>query len=320
MEKFLVTETPEPHKERTRTILSQHPEIRQLFGKNAATCIILLACVAAQFFGAWWLRDKAWGWSLVAGWCVGAFVVHALFVTIHEAAHNLIFKAPWANKLAAVVANLPSVIPSAISFRQYHLKHHAHQGHPSLDADLPFEWEARWVGNRAWRKALWLFLFPVFQALRPVRIQGVPFLNAWVLFNWFTTFGATGLVLYFWGWNALAYLFFSFLFSIGLHPLGARWIQEHYLVAPPQETYSYYGPLNSLQMNIGYHNEHHDFPSVPWNKLPEVRRLAPEFYDTLYAHTSWTGLLWRFITDSRITLYSRAVRYSDPRPARLEQT
>lgn len=181
----------------------------------------------------------------MAGWCVGAFVVHALFVTIHEAAHNFIFKAPWANKLAAVVANLPSGIPSAISFRQYHLKHHAHQGHPSLVADLPFEWEARWVGNRAWRKALWLFLFLVFQALRPVKIQGVPFLNAWVLFNWFTTFGATGLVLYFWGWNALAYLFF-FPSQHWSASFGARWIQEHYFGGTAPRNLQLLRPLEQL--------------------------------------------------------------------------
>ena len=66
---------------------------------------------------------------------------------------------------------------------------------------------------------------------------------------------------------ALGYLFASFFFSVGAHPLGARWIQEHYVLFPGQETNDYYGPLNRFQMNIGYHNEHHDFPSVPWNRL-----------------------------------------------------
>jgi sphingolipid delta-4 desaturase len=99
------------------------------------------------------------------------------------------------------------------------------------------------------------------------------------------------------------------MFSIGLHPLGARWIQEHYLTYPPQETYSYYGFLNVPALNVGFHNEHHDFPSIPWNKLPELKRRAPEHYDNLISHKSWSKLLWRFLTDSNLSLYSRMVRY-----------
>ena len=102
----------------------------------------------------------------------------------------------------------------------------------------------------------------------------------------------------------------SFFFSVGLHPLGARWIQEHYLVHPSQETYSYYGPLNTIAFNVGYHNEHHDLPSIPWNHLPAVRQGAPELYNALVFHTSWTKLLFRFLLDPNITLFSRQVRVS----------
>jgi len=116
------------------------------------------------------------------------------------------------------------------------------------------------------------------------------------------------LIIYFFGPIAFLYLVFSLFFSIGFHPLGARWIQEHFLVAPPQETYSYYGPLNIVALNVGYHNEHHDFQSIPWNKLPDLKKMAPEFYDNLFYHTSWFKLWLKFLFDPSLSLFSRMLR------------
>jgi sphingolipid delta-4 desaturase len=117
---------------------------------------------------------------------------------------------------------------------------------------------------------------------------------------------------------------FSTFFGIGLHPLGARWIQEHYTFVPGQETYSYYGILNRLAFNIGYHNEHHDLMKVPWVHLPKVKKLAPEFYDHLHAHRSLTRVLFQWLFDRDLDLYTRITRDRgrDVAPARddvLEQ-
>ncbi len=94
--------------------------------------------------------------------------------------------------------------------------------------------------------------------------------------------------------------------------MGARWIQEHFTLDSDQETFSYYGPLNYVSLNVGHHNEHHDLPSIPWNNLPKLRAMAPEFYDTLKFHTSWTRLLFQFLFDPRYTVFSRVERLQEP--------
>ena len=131
---------------------------------------------------------------------------------------------------------------------------------------------SRLIGNRWYAKALWLLLFPLFQLTRPMRLKDISVFNGWSMASLAASaaFDVTMLS------RCLApmpllYLGASMLFSIGLHPLGSRWIQEHFTLDPDQETGSYYGSLNRLALNVGYHNEHHDFPSIPWNRLPAIR-------------------------------------------------
>ncbi len=305
---FIYVNTEEPHRERTKRLLRQHPEVRSLIGRNMYSFPIILGTVALQVVIAFLLRDSPWWLVLIIAYFVGAFANHALFVLIHECAHNLIFKSKAANILAGIIADLPIVVPSSVSFRSYHLKHHAFQGDYYLDADLASRWEARLVGSTFLGKALWLLFFPVFQGLRPPRLKEIKFLNIWTVVNWIAVFSFDAAIIIFLGWVPFLYLLISFFFSIGLHPLGARWIQEHYLTYPPQETYSYYGPANLVALNVGFHNEHHDLPSVPWNNLPKMKRLAPEMYETLVSHKSYVRLLWRFLTDPTLSLYSRMMR------------
>lgn len=306
---FVRVDYPEPHKERTRALLAAHPEARDLCGNTPSSAIVVVAVVALQLGLAWLLRDQPLWLVVAVAWLVGAVANHTLWVLIHECAHNLAFKGAAANSWLAILANLPIVFPSAIAFRKYHLLHHAWQGREDLDADLPSPLEARLVGKSTWRKALWLLLYFVAQLLRVPRLKGISLFDAWYVLNLVVQVAFLAGVVVVAGWTALAYLFFASIFSIGLHPVGARWIQEHYLTFPgAQETFSYYGPMNFFALNVGYHNEHHDLMRVPWSRLPALHRLAPELYEPLHSHRSWTRLLLRFIFDPSISLYSRVTR------------
>lgn len=307
---------PEPHRERTRRLLAAHPEARELCGPTPSSALFIAGLVALQLGLAWLLRGAPWWLLLLAGYTVGAVATHALWVLIHECAHNLVFRGAAANAWASIAANLPIVFPSAIAFRKYHLLHHAHQGEEELDADLASPAEARLVGRSAWRKALWLLFFWAAQAARVRRLRRVALVDRWYVANAVVQVAFLVAVGRWAGAGALAYLALGSIFSIGLHPLGARWIQEHYLTGARaretgQETFSYYGPLNVVALNVGYHNEHHDLMRVPWSRLPALKRLAPELYEPLECHRSWTRLLLRFILDPSLSLHSRAVRSSE---------
>ena len=317
---FVYSNESEPHRIRTRQILKSHPDVRQLIGKNPSTFLFIFFLVSFQVSGSWFLADKPWWAIFVAAYFVGAFVDHALFVMIHECAHKLIFKNPNANKLAGIFANIPQVFPSSVSFERYHIKHHSFQGIHELDADLPNRWEAKLINNYFIGKVIWFLFYPLFQAFRVARLKEIKPFDGWIALNWGVQIVFVAAIWYFLGPKAVVFLTASFFFSVGLHPLGGRWIQEHYLTHGEQETYSYYGPLNTVAFNVGYHNEHHDFPSVPWNKLPTIKQKASSYYDSLSSHNSWTKLWLRFIFDRELSLWARVVRKNRGKVALVDES
>ncbi len=302
-----------------KEILRSHPEIKQLFGPDARIAKWTVALVAGQLALGACLANRPLWVIVLAAYLIGAVANHALWVVIHECAHRLVFRGAVGNRLLCLLANWPQIVPGGIPFCKYHLLHHAHQGEQDLDGDLATADEARWVGNSTLRKALLMLFFSFVQGtIRPAQLTRVRLWDGWFVANIISQLLFLCYYVQLAGWGAVLYLFASFVFSIGLHPLGGRWIAEHYLRHGLQETYSYYGPLNRLSFNVGYHNEHHDFMQVPWCRLPQVRAIASEYYDVLYSHPSWPEVLRRFILSPQSTLYDRIVRPAPRRGHRLE--
>ena len=301
----------EPHADRAREILTRHPEIRHHFRRNPWSALLIAALVGLQVLLAAWAPGQPWWLVLVVAYAVGAFMTHALLVLVHECAHDLVFERRGLNRVSAILAGLPTVLLNGVTWGRYHLKHHRYQGIYERDFDLPSRWEARLIGRSPAGKALWFVLFPLFhmaRALRNTREIEELKIDRWVVLAFSCQLAFVAAVSVVLGVKAITYLLGSFFFAIGLHPLGGRWVQEHLVTSAPQETYSYYGPLNLVSLNVGHHNEHHDFPAVPWNRLPQVKRLASDTYERLAWHASWTALLLRFLFDSELGLFDRMVR------------
>lgn len=297
---------PEPHARRRREMLKKYPQIRDLYGPCPRTKYVCLALAAAQLSLAFLLRDAPWWLILLVAYGVGGVMSQALLLAIHELSHNLAFKKTWQNRVFAVLINLPIGVPVAEAFRYYHRLHHQQQGVTGIDTDLPTDFEARFA--RGWfRKIVWLSLQGFAYGLRPLLVHPKRPSGA-ELANFALQIGFNVAIGYLWGLKALAYLPLSALIVMGLHPIAGHYISEHYVFRPGQETYSYYGPLNRLTFNVGYHNEHHDFPYIAGSRLPELRRIAAEYYDDLMHHESWTATLWNYIRQPKLGGYSRIKR------------
>ncbi len=290
-------------------MLAAHPELRTLTGPAPQSALWAAALAATQLALAVLVGDRSWYVWLPCAYIVGATIDHALWALIHETAHNLVFRWRTGNRLVALAANIPLVLPAAIPFCKYHLLHHRHMGDMEFDAGVPGPDESRVVGRSAAMKALWLACtFLVQGVIRPKRMTRIPMIDLWTVVNFAFQIGCMAAFVAAAGRGPFTYLLVSSILAIGLHPLGARWIQEHFALVPGQETYSYYGPLNRVSFNVGYHNEHHDIVTVPWSRLPLIRRTAPEFYAEMYAYRSWTELLLRFLRDRNITLFDYVIR------------
>ena len=48
--------------------------------------------------------------------------------------------------------------------------------------------------------------------------------------------------------------------------------------------------------------------SCPWDKLPQVREIAHDFYDNLPYHRSWPEVLYQFITTPSVSSFNRVKR------------
>jgi sphingolipid delta-4 desaturase len=255
---FYWVEGKEPHADRRREILKKYPEVKKLFGKNPylpySTFIMVAIQVAVVLnISKIFALNIHFGFQLalfvLAAYFIGATISHALFLAIHEITHDLAFKKTWQNNLLSFFANIPIVLPYAMSFKEYHSMHHWEQGVDGVDADIPLESEAK-LFKGVFGKIIWFIHQIFFYAVRPMFVKPLK-LNKWFIFNFIFQVTAMAIILPLAGWWGLGFFVLSLVFAGGLHPTSGHFISEHYVFHEGQETYSYYGPLNLITFNVG---------------------------------------------------------------------
>lgn len=304
---FHVVGSDEPHFTRRKEILKKYPQVAELYGYDHGLVYQVVFWIILQLF----LSHVAPKLQSLQFWMltyiVGGTASHILSMANHEIGHNLCFENPLFNGVLGLASNIAQGIPSFFSFQKYHQKHHFDMGVENKDPDLPTEWEHRIFDSSRLMKIIWVCLIPLWYSMRPMIVNPTKLTRKEIL-NVLVVFGIDYYIYKTAGLWGLIYLVLSTIFGMSLHPFNAHVIAEHYEVLSGQETYSYYGPMNYLCFNLGYHNEHHDFPRIPHTRLPLLSKIAPEFYETLASHDSWVKVLWDFIMSADLGISSRIKR------------
>ena len=316
------------HYERKKQILDKHPEVRKLIGPNPWTSVIFLIPLGIQLTLAYYMENAPTWLFILVSYLFGSVLAQAMAVVGHDAAHALVFANPrWLNKLFAIIAFTPCFMgPFANYWSVEHMYHH------QVVVDKMNRYGPQQNGFLVKAVVSLLFIhimsavfmisstiltaiclvtitmkllglrktFFISQYNLPPYKHFPQVIGKWFLINQAITVGFFTAMYYFIGPWSVLYMYLSTCWANSLHPLGMRQVQEHYLRTNTQPTNSVYGVMQFFVFNVGYHNEHHDFPNIAWNRLPALRKLAPEFYDTLFYYNSYSEVLSNFLFDKGI--------------------
>ena len=192
-----------------------------------------------------------------------------LFIVAHDCMHGSL--APHRPQVNEGVGTLALALYAGFSYRALIAKHHAHHRHagtaedPDFDhenPDRPVRWYLAFMGEYlSWRLFGWVTLLATLYSLAILALHPD---GAW---RWLHVFG-------FWLFPSLAASIQLFWFGTFL---PHRHEADEFADAHNSRSNAYPVWLSLLTcFHFGYHHEHHLAPSVPWWRLPAMRRAMAE--------------------------------------------
>lgn len=304
-------------------------------------------------------KDTKWTTTIFLAYVIGATMTNNMYLAVHEITHNLAFKKPLYNKILAVFVNTPVPLPYAADFGPYHQLHHKFLGDELYDTDIPTEFEAKFLKGRVGKfffvlfQSLFFALRPIFVVTISLTkfhvaniVYQILFDILWIRYVGFQSFMYLGFSSLLAGsFHPLSGHFIAehflydleaafkggkeaFKYTAGMEQEYNEKEQKEIAKVRPEvefkkeyalETYSYYGILNIFVWNAGLHNEHHDFPFIPWSRIWDLHNMAPEFYKPLPRHDSWCKAIFDFVFKADLNFYSRIKRVNPEITKKREQ-
>lgn len=219
--------------------------------------IILLWCGNLALLFSQEMTITALPWIIPAV-MVQMFLHTGLFITAHDAMHGVL--APQHKRLNDLAGSLCVILYALFSFKSLRREHQQHHAHPGSAQDPDYHdgehrgfwrWYAHFMMTYVtWQQLLGMAL--VFNLLHHiVHIPQVNLLVAWVLPSLLSTLQ----------------LFYFGTFLPHRQPSGGYDNRHH----ARSNDFSVFWSFVTCY-HFGYHLEHHEYPFVPWWRLPFVRR------------------------------------------------
>ncbi len=223
---------------------------------------------------------------------------HALLILGHDASHFRTLPVRWQNDLFANIFMMWPTFASVEGFRKFHGTHHQYTGlqndgnrHIWYTHDAAGELAPDWQFPKTRAGLVWVlikrgaFLTGLFWIVRGLigatLIPSPPWMRA-ARFTFYAS--VAGALTYFGGWYAFLLYWIVPFCTWHIVAQYVRLICEHSAVESDEEEYSitrttiptWLERIFILPCNIGYHLEHHWYPSVPFYRLPELHQALME--------------------------------------------
>lgn len=198
-------------------------------------------------------------WLIIVAILWQTFLYTGLFITAHDAMHGLVF--PPNQKVNASVGRIAVFLYGLFSYRKLLQKHWLHHKHPASDRDPDFH-------NGINKNAIaWYFYFMkrYWDWRQLIGLSLIYYLTS-------ATLPLCGInLILFWAIPPLLSSFQLFYFGTFLphkEPKGGYTNPHRANTNPLPSIWSFL-----TCYNFGYHEEHHEYPSVPWWQLPAIHKL-----------------------------------------------
>ena len=278
------------------------PVVRQLSARSDRRGLLQTAWHMAALIGAGWLVATAGPWTLLPAMLLLGLVQVALFAPVHETMHLTAFASRRANALVGWLAACPSLLNWQY-YTGYHLAHHRFTQDPERDPELLVPppssldtYATRVLAINYWRARAdviadcWRGDLSSHAYLPPATRARVIFsVRAMCLFVAATAIASAVLI----GWWA------PLVFWIGPQLLGQPFLRLYLLTEHTECSEDANGLTNTrttltnaalrlLMWNMGYHTEHHLYPSIPFHRLPQAHAAIRDRLGVLQAgYAKW---------------------------------